>query len=240
MTKTKKHKVVIDWEHGDADRTTTEIYLIDNLQRFLSFVYDIRVWNSNQGWDNLGHFCDGYHEHTAEFMKPIHEKYNNDYIDIVPEDCYSSGSGHRPTLEKIYIKDGNSKIRVVWEDCLLENTFTPYEIGSVHEFSSGNVTGIHNREFGNKASEHIYFNDFEKMGLGCKRGKYGKFNAKVVKCKVRTTKYDLEGMYEVKAFQHIYLCEYKGKYFIISKYGHSEYSEKLKQNKKYYFHRNLS
>lgn len=216
-------KVYIKWEHGDADTIIKESYIVDDLHDFLNFIFELRGWKPNAGWENLGHFIDGHEYRTTKHIDKMCAKYGGRYRDMIPDDIHFSN--YRPAINAIWIKEGNKRKHIVWGRCLVENVITLPQIGEVLQVSTGKISGYGTQAYGLKQSETICFNGLDKLGLayrGKSRKDYNTLEAKVVDIKINLNKENLK-LYKTdfKTFHYVALMSYKDLLFTIDFHGYA-------------------
>ena len=141
-------KVIIEWEHGDADFKTESSHNIskETLHRFLDYIFEMKGWISNAGYAKIGYFDDGHNQKEAIHVDAINTKYNNEFDEYLePDQRYSYP---RASIDAIWVKDGNRKQCIVWDKCLQENIIKLPEIGSMIDVSTGHVGGYGRQTFG--------------------------------------------------------------------------------------------
>ena len=122
-------EVNINWEHGDADFKTNSSFNmpIDKLHRFLDYIFDMKGWVSNSGYNNLGFFEDGHYQKESKHVNEINNQYNNEFDDYLVAD--KRFSYPRASIDAIWLNDGNKTLHIVWNKCLEENLIKLPKIG---------------------------------------------------------------------------------------------------------------
>jgi len=213
-------KVYIKWEHGDSDFTTNSSFNIskETLHRFLDYIFEMKGWISNCGYNNLGHFADGHNEKSDEHVDAINKKYNNEFDEYLePDRRYSYP---RASIESIWLKDGNLIRHIVWEKTLKENLITLPEIGTMIDCSTGHIDGYGQQTFGKKYDKYTAYQTLNELPLDEGEDGYNKLTAKIIDIGICYGRDFKEYKSDFTKFHYIVLCEYEGYIFSTSMYGH--------------------
>jgi len=156
-----KMTVMIEWEHGDADAKTNQSYVMadmDQLNRFLSFIFDVKRFGLER--DYYGHlrFTGGYYSRTEEHISKVNEKYGNEFEGFIPYDMFSRCNDHYPDVNRIWLKFGNVVKRIVWGNVLgLSELVDAPKIGDVVECGIGHIRPLPYKPFGVVPNRLDYF-----------------------------------------------------------------------------------
>lgn len=182
-----KTKVKITWCHGDADLETKKVYTVENLDKFLSFIFEFRGAVHNDY--RLG-FSDNSLSHQD--VKKLVEKHGKEFEDLIPHDesCMGGCNGMHPTIDAIHVVIGREKKNIVWRG--LASAGEPTEIpskGSVISVSSGNISFMACLFKDIPSNKFLRFEDLDKMGFGyaerdASSCSYQSLECEVVDCKV--------------------------------------------------------
>lgn len=223
------YKVVIVWEHGDADKKTIEDYPFEEeeeMQKFLQFIFDFRKFIPNSGWENAGHFSDGHYERKRKWAEKIDKEYGNKFAHMIPNDIYYRSTDYTPSVESIHVEIGGVVHSIIWEQALkLTNKIDLPKIGTEITVSIGDINGYGPILFGGTVDDYFYYADFEHKNIEMPKGQYIDIKATIVDTKIHHYKphesylsYDIINDREVVS----------GKYSTYHDYQYFQYIQLLK------------
>jgi len=205
-------KIHIEWEHGDADSTTNEIYKFpsqEEANEFLKFLYALRTVRLSQS-NTFGqsktfwHFEDGHYQCISEHVDKINEQFNNKFVDMIPHDNHYQD--HRPSINQIYVSIGNKHKTIVWNELInkKEHLISLPSIGDELTTNTGHIRGMPSPYKNIKG--FVRHSDLTPI-LGEETGewpktKYPEFKTKVVDCIM-----EISTQYETTRFNYFILCE---------------------------------
>lgn len=200
-------KVVVIFNHERGGKTENVFSgTKEECDRFIHFLCAL------QRCDN-GYFSSGHNEFEMDFVNKIHEKFDYDYEDYVPDDGYYAN--YRADIDEIYVKQGNLKQQIVYVKALEQrNKVELPSIGDTMTVSTGNVCGYGNyyKAFEQKTKT---FEDLKTLGLAYDlsywRGAYMNLECEVV---------DIYSKVDATNIHHVILCKYEDIYITTSFHGY--------------------
>ena len=207
FNESKEHYyVVIEWEHGDADRNSIDKYPFkdeESMIEFLNFIYDIRKFVPNGAWANAGHFEDGHYQRERKWIKSIDAKYGNKFSQFVPNDRHYKSSDYSPAVNNIWVEVNDQPLNIIWNKALQTNLLTLPKIGDTIETTTGNIAYYGPSLWGKNKSMYLDYEDFahkdetiKKTWLSDTTGvsyehdhveNYSKINLLVTDCKIENS-----------------------------------------------------
>jgi len=190
-----EYEVHIEWQHGDADETTVEIYPFkeeNEMREFLRYIYDIRKFTksySNFNKEHYYHFEDGHHERLGAWCKKIDAKYGNKFYHLIPSDNHYSNTPHnyRPAVNSIWVKDHGQVLNIIWEDTLKHIKIDLPKIGDKIVTNTGQISG-HGPSLWGKSTDNFYFyndiKDWDVPDIDLNGLKYFEIEVEVTDCKI--------------------------------------------------------
>lgn len=228
-SKSYYYKVVIVWEHGDADKKTIETYPFEKeeeMQNFLQFIFDIRKFIPNSGWENAGHFLDGHYERERKWIDKIDQKYGNKFGSMIPNDIHYKSTDYTPRVNSIHVEIDGVVHNIIWEKALkLTNKIDLPKIGTEITVSIGHISGHGPTIFGGTTNDYFYYEDFEHKNIEMSEGQYIDIKATIVDTKIYNYKpYESFLSYELINNKEVV----KGRYYTYSDYEFFQYVQLLK------------
>lgn len=189
-SKSYYYKVVIEWEHGDADKKTIETYPFEKeeeMQKFLQFIFEVRKFIPNSGWKKAGYFSDGHYERERKWIDKIDQKYDNKFSHMIPNDIWYRSTDYTPHVDSIHVEIDGVVHNIIWEKALkLTNKINLPKIGTEIAVSIGHISRYGPTLFGGTVDDYFYYEDFEHKNIEMPEGQYIDIKATVVDTKICT------------------------------------------------------
>ena len=188
------YRVFIEWEHGDADLTTHEYYDFkseDDMDEFLHFIYDLRMFVPNSAYENQGHFQDGHYQRIEKWTNQINLKYKNKFSSMIPSDEHYRTNDYRPKIESIHVEIAGVPQNIVWKDAIKTNIISLPNIGDELVVSVGHINGgtLGPEVFGGKPDDYFDYEDFEHTEMNVGEGEYDNIKVTVIDCVISDDSY---------------------------------------------------
>ena len=206
-------KILVKYEHGDADLTTKESFNFSNEEDFkkvLKFFYECMNFVPNTAYGKLGHFqpipdeanSGGDEEDVWNRLIDIGEKYdiNEDALHeyIISDNKYDQGFA---SLDGIKVKVNNEDLVIVFMDALETNKIDLPNIGDIIKINANHISGYGKDLFGGKSIDYL-------PNSGSKDYISKSFDAKVLDCSINFMhKYDNEYYTSYESFHYVLLLE---------------------------------
>jgi hypothetical protein len=183
----KPYKVVIIWEHGGQnplDEKEISFKTEDEMDEFLNFIYELRNFIPNIGYENLGHFSDSHYEMLDKWIKEVDFKYGSKFSSFIPVDKYY-GTGHdgnslnyRAKIAAIHVEINGDIHNIVWGKAIKQNSINLPNLYDKVAISTGHINGhtLGVEIFGGKSSDYYDYMDFEHKDLDLPEGEYSSIN----------------------------------------------------------------
>lgn len=243
------YKVIIEWEHGDADKSTVEKYPFETekeMRHFLEFTEEFRGYTSN---NNNGHF--GRNSHKMEDARKLADKWSMYYADMLPNDVTSDR--WCPSIEHIWVEVDGLPLNIVWRKHLDGNKIDLPKIGDKIITNTGRVSGYGPGLWKKPSSFFYNYNDISHYGDtdvdadNNPGDDYIEIEVEVSDCKINTSKtyhktnctydrhtdketlvneYDI--YYDHTDFDYVLLCKFMDKFITVNRHGFDpKYSNKF-------------
>lgn len=211
-----RYNVIIEWEHGDADKRTVESYPFKedgDMQYFLQFIFDLRNFTPDSGWKNVGHFSHRHNERERKWVNEIDKKYNNKFGSMIPNDIWYKSNDYTPSINSIHTTIDGDPHYIIWEKALKTNIIDIPKIGTEITVSTGHISGhgpsMFGRPGGTNSDDYFDYEDFSHKDMHLPKGEYSDIKAIISDTKIyQYNPYKKYKEYKYENGQEICIGEY--------------------------------